>query len=325
MKSKVKKVLAPLIFVLVFVLIISGLSVFFVPKNATDFDAGTIAERVSQGIYYEQKDTVDFLAIGDSETYTSISPMEIYQKYGFTGYVSAVPSMRMQQIYYNLENIYAVQHPQVVLLECNAVFRKTGGRLKQMQLTAEGILQHTFPVFQNHNNWKNMLTNWLEGPQVSGSPDPLKGFDYRPTVKPYKGGEYMQKTNKTANILQLNRFYLDKIRKLCADNGSQLILYNAPSPKNSTYARHNTIQQYADTYGLEYVDLNLLVDTLQIDWLKDTADGGDHLNTSGAMKTTAYMGEYLAAHTDLKDRRGDPKYASWADQYEDYLKETKQA
>ena len=197
MKSKVKKVLAPLIFVLVFVLIISGLSVFFVPKNATDFDAGTIAERVSQGIYYEQKDTVDFLAIGDSETYTSISPMEIYQKYGFTGYVSAVPSMRMQQIYYNLENIYAVQHPQVVLLECNAVFRKTGGRLKQMQLTAEGILQHTFPVFQNHNNWKNMLTNWLEGPQVSGSPDPLKGFDYRPTVKPYKGGEYMQKTRKT--------------------------------------------------------------------------------------------------------------------------------
>lgn len=325
MKKKFKKALGPLAFVLVFVLILTGLSVFFVPKYATDFDSATQSEKRSQTIYYEEKNTVDFLAIGDSETYTSISPMEIFHSYGFTGFVSAAPSIRMQQIYYNLEDIYAVQKPQVVLLECNAVFRKTGGRLKQLQLTAEGLLQRAFPVFKNHNNWKNMLTDWLQGQQVSGDADPLKGFDYRCSVKPYKGGEYMHKTDKTANILQTNLFYLDKIRNLCAEQGSQLILYNAPSPKNSTYEKHNAIQRYADKYGLTYVDFNLLTDELQIDWEKDTMDGGDHLNMDGALKVTAYMGQYLAENTQLLDRRGDTKYNSWSDLYTEYLKQTKQA
>ncbi len=324
MKKKFKKALGPLAFVLVFVLILTGLSVFFVPKYATDFDSATKTEKIAQGIYYEEANTVDFLAIGDSETYTSISPMEIFHSYGFTGFVSAAPSTRMQQIYYNLEDIYAVQKPQVVLLECNAVFRKTGGRLKQLQLTAEGLLQRAFPVFKNHNNWKNMLTDWLQGQQVSGDADPLKGFDYRSSIKPYKGGEYMQKTSKTVDILQTNRLYLDKIRNLCAEKGSQLILYNAPSPKNSTYAKHNVIQKYADTYGLQYIDFNLLTDEINIDWATDTHDGGDHLNINGALKVSKYMGKYLAEHTKLADRRGDPKYSSWSDLYEVYLKKTDQ-
>lgn len=324
MKKKFKKALGPLAFVLVFVLILTGLSVFFVPKYATDFDSATKTEKIAQGIYYEEANTVDFLAIGDSETYTSISPMEIFHSYGFTGFVSAAPSTRMQQIYYNLEDIYAVQKPQVVLLECNAVFRKTGGRLKQLQLTAEGLLQRAFPVFKNHNNWKNMLTDWLQGQQVSGDADPLKGFDYRSSIKPYKGGEYMQKTSKTVDILQTNRLYLDKIRNLCAEKGSQLILYNAPSPKNFTYAKHNVIQKYADTYGLQYIDFNLLTDEINIDWATDTHDAGDHLNINGALKVSKYMGKYLAEHTKLADRRGDPKYSSWSDLYEVYLKKTDQ-
>lgn len=325
MKEKFKKALGPVAFVLVFVLILSGLSVFFVPKYATDFDAPTIAERNSTSIFYEDDNTVDFLVIGDSESYTSISPMEIFERYGFTGYVSAIPSMRMQQIYYNLKDIYTAQKPKVVLLECNAVFRTTGGRLKQLQLTAEGVMQRVFPVFKNHNNWKNMLTNSIKGPQVNGDRDPFKGFDYRPKIKPYKGGDYMKKTDKKADIIKTNSYYLDKIRELCSEQGSELILYNAPSPKNSTYARHNTMVQYAETYDLKYVDLNLITDELQIDWSKDTADGGDHLNTSGALKVTAYMGRYLAENTSLPDHRGDPKYNSWTDMYDAYLKQMKEA
>ena len=55
MKKKFKKALGPLAFVLVFVLILTGLSVFFVPKYATDFDSATQSEKRSQTIYYEEK------------------------------------------------------------------------------------------------------------------------------------------------------------------------------------------------------------------------------------------------------------------------------
>ena len=42
-----------------------------------------------------------------------------------------------------------------------------------------------------------------------------------------------------------------------------------------------------------------------IDWLTDTRDKGNHLNYSGAKKTTAVLGKYLEENYTLPDRRED--------------------
>lgn len=315
------KVMKPLSFALAFILIITGLGYLFAPKYAPDIDTDSHIERISKTIFNEDKNTVDFLVIGNSETYTTISPMEIFNEYGYTGFVSAIPSMKIQDVYYNLEDIYKVQKPKVVLLEVDTTFRYYGANTKHLQMVAEGWLKRIFPIFGNHNRWKNIINGYLHGyDDLITERDPLKGYNYRTRIKKIKPKEWMKDTQEVAEMRKINKMYLKKITKICKENGTQLVLYSAPAPKNWNYKKHNAIQKYADENGLAYVDMNLAVDKLGIDWSQDAWDNGDHLNFTGAMKTTKYMGEYLHNNCNLEDHRGDSKYDSWTNSWDEYQK-----
>ena len=65
--------------------------------------------------------------------------------------------------------------------------------------------------------------------------------------------------------------------------------------------------------GLDYVDLNVGDDLVEIDWATDSYDAGDHLNVSGARKVTTAVGSLLAGRYDAPDHRGDDAYDAWAE------------
>ena len=69
-----------------------------------------------------QNDSVDLLVLGDSESYTSVSPMQLWAEHGMTAYVCGQPGQKIQQTYYMLKTALQVQSPKVVLLETNLMF-----------------------------------------------------------------------------------------------------------------------------------------------------------------------------------------------------------
>ena len=292
-----------------FFLLLYMLSLLFLPVNSM---ADGLYKK-GNGIRTEPDRTIDCVFLGDSECSTSISPMELYQTYGIASYNCGVPAQKLQDTYYLLKQVLTKQSPTVVVLETNAFFRSFEP-IQTLDHAIDEKAKKVFPLYKYHNNWKYFHTYLLERQSQKKSHianGTFKGFTYNTTSKPYRNGSYVVKTDLVETIEDQPMYYLNKITSLCANQGITLILYSAPSPKCWSYAKHNAINEYAKSNHLPYLDENLSLNEIGIDWMTDSRDEGDHLNFYGAKKVTKFLGRYLKEHTTLPDRREDAQYHNW--------------
>lgn len=311
MKDKRLIVLKSTAFLIILSVILNLLSNVFTPKNMI----GSIMD--------EPSNTLDYIAIGDSESFTSISPMELWKAYGYTGYNCGAKAQQIQDTYYQFEKVLQLQSPKVVLMETNLLHRSQD-RKQVINKIADHIAGRTFSLYENHNEWKNLIFSRSGEKDALNKNNVLKGWRYNTGVEPYKGGPYTNETQFIQKIGPTQLLYMDKIVELCKERGIRLILYCVPSPLNWNYSKHNAVADYAAENNLTFLDLNLMTDKLAVDWAQDTYDEGDHLNFFGAMKVTRYIGTYLHQNTELADHRKDSIYAAWNDKLQAYLKATNQ-
>lgn len=310
-----KKLKRVILFLLVFAVLLWACSagIQIIVRNVSGSVSGR--SRVFASVSAEKKNTIDVLVAGDSESYTSVSPMDLWDRAGIAAYDCGQPGQRIQETYYILKTAFRTQSPKLVLFETNTMFRDPGF-LKNVQLSLTEPLAYHFPVIKYHNAWKALF----DGP--GGPKKSYKGFEIRDKVVSYEGDEeYMKETKDKAQIPEVVRIYMEKIKRLCEKNGADLLLVSAPSPKNYNYKKHNSLEEYARENNLPYVDLNIKFRDIGIDWKLDSYDRGDHLNISGARKVTAYIGQYLADNYDLPDRRNDDGWREWDDLAKEYLEE----
>ena len=310
-----KKLKRVILFLLVFAVLLWACSagIQIIVRNVSGSVSGR--SRVFASVSAEKKNTIDVLVAGDSESYTSVSPMDLWDRAGIAAYDCGQPGQRIQETYYILKTAFRTQSPKLVLFETNTMFRDPGF-LKNVQLSLTEPLAYHFPVIKYHNAWKALF----DGP--GGPKKSYKGFEIRDKVVSYEGDEeYMKETKDKAQIPEVVRIYMEKIKRLCEKNGADLLLVSAPSPKNYNYKKHNSLEEYARENDLSYVDLNMKFRDIGIDWKMDSYDRGDHLNISGARKVTAYIGQYLADNYDLPDRRNDDGWREWDDLAKEYLEE----
>lgn len=306
--NKLKRVILFFI-ILGIILIIFSLWIGKVATKNSNFILGR--SRSFAEIGKEEKDSVDLLVLGDSESYTSVSPMQLWEEQGMTAYVCGQPGQEIQETYYMLKTALQEQNPKVVLLETNLMFRDPGP-VDNVKSAAAESLRHHLPIFRFHNLWKCIFNGKKPG-EVS-----YKGFILRGGISPFDSGDYMKETDEVQDIPATVRIYMNEIQKMCNENGASLVLMSAPSPRNYNYKKHNAITEYAKESGLPYFDLNMQAKELGMDWKTDSYDKGDHLNLNGARKVTTWVGKYLKENYDLPDHRGKSEYKSWDEEKEKY-------
>lgn len=293
-----------------------GLSYLIIPSNAIEDGP----YKKLGGVLREPKNTIDYIALGDSECMASIIPMELWNKYGYTGFNCGVPGQRLQDTYYMLKEILKKQSPKVILLETNALYRNFS-YTDVFQNAVDEAVKNILPVYKYHNSWKNFnfdLSKSFGSNYKNIASKQIKGYQYNPTVKPYLSGPYIKKTKQTIVIQEEPLLYTDKIVSLCKEHNIKLILYTVPSPLCWTYAKHNAAAAFAKEHKITYLDLNLRIQKLHLNWLKDTRDKGNHMNFFGAKKVTKYLGRYFSKHCDLIDHRGDNQYTDWQNALNEY-------
>ncbi|MGL6199097.1 MAG: SGNH/GDSL hydrolase family protein [Lachnospiraceae bacterium] len=303
-------------FLLILITILAGLSHGL--NEAAKSDVNLIQNRNKNLIKIQQKkkNTIDVLVLGDSESYTSISPLEMWGSHGFTSYVCGQSGQKIQETYYTLKTALQSQSPKLVVLETNVLFRSQTG----ISGIRESVVQtgkYYFPLFQFHDVWKPLLLG------KRYAVEDYAGFIIRDTVASYDNGEYMKETNGKEVISDIVNDNMKEIIELCNEKGAKLLLLSAPSPLNYNYRKHNAIKEYAKENSLEYQDLNLKTKELDINWETDSMDMGDHLNLFGAYKVTKYLGNYFKVNYDLPDHRGDATYQEWEDSAKNYETITK--
>lgn len=310
-----KKIVNSIIFLAGLAAILVLASHFLKPKDDI-YDISAVKAKKEE-FREETNDTIDVVFIGDSGVYSAYSPMQLYGDYGFTSYVLATSAQRLCDTYSILKSMYKTQTPEYIFIETNCFFR-FGGSIVYTKDRFMDFVLNRIPAMKYHTRLKSFLLNGK-----TKDHEYMKGFILRKNVKPYTGGEWMKYTNEAASMYECNVEYINKIVTLAKEHNTKIIFVSTPSPVCQTYKRHNAVVNLAKDYGIDYYDFNLVSDKIGIDWSKDTRDSGNHLNFSGAIKVTDYLGKIMKSELNLKDHRNEYGYEKWQNYYEKYLKKIK--
>lgn len=304
---------AAFIAILAVLLIVSSIIV----KPGSTVKVNALQDPLVNGILAENKNSIDVVFLGDSESYSAFIPLKIWQDRGITSYVCGTSSQELCYSYELLTKSFKTQKPKIVVLETNAIFRSFS-RSSVISTKAQGL----FAVFRYHDRWKSLQPkSWALSADKTYD-DRSKGYLYNTTMNGASVDGYMAATDEKEPISSENSKYVEKIRDYCRKNGAELVLVSVPSTKNWDMRKHNAVAELSKKLGIEYIDMNLLSGEIPIDWKRDTRDRGDHMNFTGAMKVSAYMGDFFASKNIFRDKRNDAAYKNWNDYAAEFAEST---
>lgn len=309
------------------------------PKYMTELEEGSF---ISQ--YYREAGGHDVIFLGDCEVYANFSPLELYRDYGITAYIRGTPQQLVWMSYYVAEETFRYETPRVLVFNVNALrysepvseaynrltidkMRWSGskvGIILASMTEEEQFLSYVFPILRYHSRF-DRLTREDFAYFVGGKENFFNGFQLHTEVVP-AGTLPVKKVLPDYRFEEICCQYLDKLRLLCEEKGTDLVLVKAPSLYPYWYEEYDAqIKEYAAEYGLSYYNFVERSEDIGLDFSKDTYDGGYHLNLSGAVKLSRYFGNILAEEYGLADHREDPELAAVYDKklqkYDDTIEE----
>jgi len=299
-----KKMLRICLFFLIFAVLFGLCSHVLVPKNNSQ-EAG-IHDYWAKGFLAEPENTIDALFLGDSELYSCVVPLRIWEQQGITSYTCGTSDQKPYQTESYLKRFFQTQKPGIVLLETNVLYRDYSTTDSIPHLFEEWL-----PLLRYHDRWKTLTAADLTAPVRFTHREQDKGYIYQTEIAPADDSDYMVFSEEIAPISSKNIRHLQSILTFCREQDAQLILFSSPSTANWDYPRHNAVAQLAEKLGIVYIDTNLMPEEVPIHWDTDTRDHGDHLNYDGAEKLSDFLGEYLAGTGLFADKRQHPDYARW--------------
>lgn len=295
-------------------------------------------------MYDLPEDTVDVVALGSSATMHSFDPLEIWGTFGVSAYNLGTEQQPIMASYYLLKEFCKKQSPKVVFLETTGLTYQANEAFYRIALdylrpsadkiqawrehsrleTADPYDSYLFPLFKYHFRWKELrgydvnptnkeyYNTWQYGNILSHYTNGWGGNDYAGLSRSDFGNERIPVTEEALE-------YFSRIVKLCEENEITLVLYSIPSGKNGANA--NTMDDLAkhyNCYNYTLYDADI-VQEMAFNYQTDS-EGGNHVNTRGAIKISDYLVSEAMRYADLTDHRTDPKYKSYADAHEQYVK-----
>ncbi|MCR5793832.1 MAG: hypothetical protein K6G61_00620 [Solobacterium sp.] len=335
--NKIIRKIMPVIFVIAVLFCVLFLNRAMKSRNA---------EEISTSYYDQPAGKTDIVFVGTSAIMNGIYPMELWHDYGFTSFNLGSGNQSLGQSYYLIKEVIERDHPSLVVLDCSRAFRDEViakasylhyvsdnmpmfsknriGMISELsgEFDEEQVKALYFPLIEYHTRWTEITKKDFDRDEKTytfGSK-----VDNRLTVS----DEYKKKDIVTENaISERSLAYFDRITKLCKENDTELLLLTLPVISVSKYISQPTytlrrnaayaLEEYAAKNRTGYLNLIDGNEEIGLDPEYDTVDG-QHLNYTGALKMTDYLGTYIRENYRVTDHRPESAYAYLNDAYEDY-------
>lgn len=285
--------------------------------------------------YSLPQDSLDIVFLGSSHSYCTFDPEIIDGKLGTSSYQLGMPLQHMDSTYYTMREVLNYQKPHLAIIEVywdmiDDEFELTqAGYLFQVMRNKElerEYIKEVFPLSEKVK-YNNSALRYQADYFAYRTSELKKSVEAKydvamPATQKQQGEEkYRSKGYTWCNYNMLpdefdktNQFknldgskwkvddtqvkYLEKLTKLCRDNGCDVIFVTAPVANVSMdYIKnygdiHNTVQGIADRLDVRYLDLNYVNGELGLltnDNFRDDA----HLNHSGVEIVDNYFAQWL--------------------------------
>ena len=295
--------------------------------------------------YSLEKDSVDVMFVGSSHVYNGINPLVFYEVTGLKGFDLATSNQDMAMGYRVVEEIFRYQTPKYLVMETQSFFynpfhfdmcdpyykmtyddmRWTRSKLDGLNewlafSTNEKLINRVFPLFDYHSRWDELSWDDFFSKRLATN---IEGYCYTfyPYPNEFKGYAIEE---KYADIAPICFEYFDKIKQICDEHGTTIILVSIPDGKtNST--RADMMFDLAVSRGVSFYDYNSKEGFAKTGVLENEWRDLSHLNATGANKFTRVFAYTLIDEKKIETREAsdelwNEKVKNWYDIYEDGVK-----
>ena len=343
-KKTVKRLIKAVLFLLVFILVISAVSRIVVnPEDYRHY-------QWIRGFYSEPKNSLDVVFIGSSVNYSEINPMFLWNAAGIASRDFTTNSQPLEVVEYLLREAVRRQPEALYVISLNTIqgklsdvdlhyvtdympfsfnklhmidryleLQKSLGQAKGEEGTGLKAKrwQYVFPVILYHTRWEE-----LESIDFLYKNDGVKGACYYST---YLSGitdisEDWQTNDEREPLSDLTEETLSRLLQVIEEENVRVLftIYPRAEANQKMYSQYNTLVDRLTEQGYDIFDMRDCVDESGINLVWDYYNM-KHTNIHGAVKYTQAMADYLTEHYDFTDRRGTKAYRSFDRGLEKYL------
>lgn len=294
--------------------------------------------------FFEHAEEFDVLFMGDSHMVNAVFPMELWKEHGIASYNVSSYGNTMPVSYWALVNALDYASPKLVVIDIKDVNRN-------LKLTGSSSDVHTaFDCYPLSLNKIRAIEDLMDDPAAMddvGNHYADMKWEYYFTLGKYhsrwselSASDFRISPTKQAgsdtaigvavpedyDIIDSDRAsdeygwgfaYLRRMIEECHRRGIDVLLTHLPYPcGEDDQMAANTVSGIAEEYGAGFIDFVNLDQV--VDYQTDMYDPDSHLNPSGAVKVTDYLGQYIVDRYGIADRRSEAAYAHWHAAYDEY-------
>ena len=291
---------------------------------------GEIREGAMIAEYYDSVPRHSVVFFGDCEIYNAVNPAVLWDEYGIPSWVRGSAQQLIFQTYYLMQETLETESPDIVVFNAvemliGKVQKETytrmtldGMKLSRTKIEAvktsmteeESLASYIFPILRYHSRWNDLSAEdfryWFRRDKVT-----FGGYLMTKGVEPKT--KFPSPYETPGNIPDNCWEWLDKIRVLCEEKGTTLVLLKSPTD-SLTYpwfdAYEEPLDAYCEEHGIRYVNAIEEAEQIGTDWETDSCDGGDHMSYIGAERLTRYLGKIFREEYGLADLHGDSELAA---------------